>query len=419
LLAVVKSKLPSCEAPGVHRGRLSDTGATIGAAYAFFVTMLGTTLPTPLYPIYEARFGFSELIVTVVYATYAIGVFIALLLLGQSSDEVGRRPVLFVGLAFAAASSIVFLLASALGPLLVGRVLSGLSAGIFTGTATAALVDFAPEEAPGRGTLIATVVNIGGLGTGPLLAGLLAQFAPDALRLPYAVHLGLLVPAAAAVLLMPEPVDVQPGRAFSDGLRVQRLSVPSEMRSLFVRAATASFAAFAVLGLFSAVAPAFLATLLDLPSHWLSGVVVFGVFAASTLGQLALELMTASVALPLGCAGMVVGTGLIAAGIASSSLALFLVGAAVAGLGIGLSFRAGLATVNSKSPAARRAEVASSFFVVSYVALSLPIVGIGIAAQAAGLRDAGIVFTGLVGALALSVMVSLVRRQSVAPAASS
>jgi MFS family permease len=346
-------------------------------------------------------------------------VFIALLLLGQSSDEVGRRPVLFVGLAFAAASSIVFLLASALGPLLVGRVLSGLSAGIFTGTATAALVDFAPEEAPGRGTLIATVVNIGGLGTGPLLAGLLAQFAPDALRLPYAVHLGLLVPAAAAVLLMPEPVDVQPGRAFSDGLRVQRLSVPSEMRSLFVRAATASFAAFAVLGLFSAVAPAFLATLLNLPSHWLSGVVVFGVFAASTLGQLALELMTASVALPLGCAGMVVGTGLIAAGIASSSLALFLVGAAVAGLGIGLSFRAGLATVNSKSPAARRAEVASSFFVVSYVALSLPIVGIGIAAQAAGLRDAGIVFTGLVGALALSVMVSLVRRQSVAPAASS
>jgi hypothetical protein len=173
------------------------------------------------------------------------------------------------------------------------------------------------------------------------------------------------------------------------------------------------------MGLFSAVAPAFLASLLKLPSHWLSGVVVFGVFAASTLGQLALELMSASVALPLGCAVMVAGCGLIAAGIGASSLALFVAGAALAGFGTGLSFRAGLATVNSKSPAARRAEVASSFFVVSYVALSLPIVGIGIAAQAAGLRDAGIVFTGLVGALALSVMVSLVRRQSVAPAASS
>jgi hypothetical protein len=181
------------------------------------------------------------------------------------------------------------------------------------------------------------------------------------------------------------------------------------MRSVFVRAATASFAAFAVMGLFSAVAPAFLAKLLKLPSHWLSGVVVFGVFAASTLGQLGLELMSAAIALPLGCAVMVAGSGLIAAGIGESSLALFVVGAVVAGLGTGLSFRAGLAIINSRSPAARRAEVASSFFVVSYVALSLPIVGVGIAAQAAGLQDAGIVFAGLVGALALAVMASVAR----------
>ena len=406
--------------PSITTGRLAlgRRAAILGAAYAFFVAMLGTTLPTPLYPIYEARFGFSELTVTVVYASYAVGVFAALLLLGQSSDELGRRPVLLVGLAFAAASSLVFLVASALGPLLIGRVLSGLSAGIFTGTATATLVDFAPEDAPGRGTLIATVATIGGLGTGPLVAGLLAQFAPDPLRLPYAVHLGLLVPAAAAVLLMPEPVDVRPG-ALRRGLRFQRLSVPGEMRSIFVRAATASFAAFAVMGLFSAVAPAFLATLLKLPSHWLSGVVVFGVFAASTLGQLALELTSASVALPLGCAVMVLGSGLLAVGISASSLAPFVVGAAVAGFGTGLSLRAGLATVNSRSPAARRAEVASSFFVVSYIAVSLPIVGIGIAVQAAGLRAAGIVFTGLVGALALSVMISLVRHPATSSAASS
>lgn len=378
-----------------------------GVAYAFLVTMLGTTLPTPLYPIYERDFGFSGLIVTVVFATYALGVIAALMLLGQRSDEVGRRPVLFAGLAFAAASSVVFLLASSLAPLLVGRALSGLSAGIFTGTATAALVDLAPEQARARGTLTATAVNMGGLGLGPLVAGLLAQFAPDPLRLPYAVDLGLLVPATIAILLMPEPVEVT-GRRLS--LRVQRLGVPSEVRAVFVRAAAASFAAFAVMGLFSAVAPEFLATLLKLPSPWLSGTVVFGVFATATLGQLALELMSADAALPLGCAVMAIGSGLIAGGIAASSLLLFLLGAAIAGLGTGLCFRAGLTALNSRSPSAQRAEVASSFFVVSYVALSIPIVGIGIAAQAAGLRAAGIVFTGLVGVLALSVMVSLLRQ---------
>jgi MFS family permease len=180
--------------------------------YAYLVTMAGTTLPTPLYPIYERRFGFTGLIITVIFATYAIGVIAALLLVGQRSDEVGRRPMLLAGLAFAAASSVIFLVADALGPLLIARFLSGISAGIFTGTATAALVDFAPKHAPARGTLYATAVNNLGLGSGPLLAGLLAQFAPDPLRLSYAVHLGLLLPAAAAVLLMPEPVGAKARR---------------------------------------------------------------------------------------------------------------------------------------------------------------------------------------------------------------
>jgi predicted MFS family arabinose efflux permease len=389
--------------------------ATIATAYAFFVTMVGTTLPTPLYPIYEARFGFSELIVTVVFATYAVGVLAALLLLGHLSDEVGRRPVLLAGLALAAISSVIFLVVNALGPLLIGRLVSGLSAGIFTGTATATLVDFAPEGASGRGTLIAAMVTVVGLGTGPLLAGLLAQFVPDPLRVPYAVHLGLLCFAAIGIVLMPEPIKARTGRA---SLRVQRLSVPPEMRTIFVRAATASFAAFAVLGLFSAVAPAVLAQLLDLTSHWLAGVVVFLLLAASALGQLALELTTAEVALPLGSAVIVVGCGLIAGAIAASSLALLLAGAAVAGLGIGLAFRAGLAAVNSRTPSAKRAEVDSSFFVVAYIAISLPIVGIGVAAQAVGLRSAGIVFTALVGLLALAVTASLVRQRSGPSAAS-
>src|SRR5947209_19608622 len=103
------------------------TLAFAGAAYAFAVTMLGTTLPTPLYSLYQRRFGFSELMITVIFATYAAGVIAALLLFGRLSDEVGRRPVLIGGLLLSAASAVVFLLANGLGLLLVGRVLSGLS----------------------------------------------------------------------------------------------------------------------------------------------------------------------------------------------------------------------------------------------------------------------------------------------------
>jgi MFS family permease len=386
--------------------RLGRAAASTGLAFAFAATMLGTTLPTPLYPLYEKRMGFSGLIVTVVFATYAIGVIAALLFLGQQSDRIGRRPVLFAGLGFAASSSVIFLLAQALPALLLGRLLSGFSAGIFTGTATAALVDLATSETRGRATLIATVANIGGLGLGPLIAGALAELAPDPLRLPYIVHLALLVPAALAIWLMPEPVDVdREDRVLR--LRVQRLAVPREMRATFVRGAATSFAGFAVMGLFTAVAPAFLAELLKLPSHVLAGAVVFVVFAASTLGQVGLEAVAPRKGLPAGCAVMIAGAGLIAGGIGASSLALLICGAAVGGFGIGLSFRAGLAAINRESPSDRRGEVASSFFVIAYLALAVPIIGVGAASQAFGLRSAGLVFSAGVAALALAVLLSL------------
>ncbi|WP_164873198.1 MFS transporter, partial [Streptomyces resistomycificus] len=102
----------------------------------FAVCMAGTTLPTPLYGLYQEKLGFSELTVTVVYAVYAFGVIGVLLLAGNASDAVGRRPVLLAGLGCAAASAVCFLCATGLGWLYAGRLLSGLSAGLFTGAAT-------------------------------------------------------------------------------------------------------------------------------------------------------------------------------------------------------------------------------------------------------------------------------------------
>src|SRR5699024_5546297 len=108
-----------------------------------------------------------------IYATYAAGVLAALIVAGGWSDQIGRRRVLAGGLAFSAASAVAFLVGGGLVALLIGRVFSGISAGIFTGTATVAVVELAPEGRKGRATLIATAANMGGLGLGPLVAGLL------------------------------------------------------------------------------------------------------------------------------------------------------------------------------------------------------------------------------------------------------
>jgi MFS family permease len=390
-------------------GGLLAVGRAAGfaaCAYAFAVTMVGTTLPTPLYGLYRQRFGFSELMITVIFATYAVGVIAALLLFGGASDAIGRRLVLLPGLGFSALSAGAFLLANGLGLLLAGRLLSGLSAGIFTGTATAALVDLAPDAHRGRGTLMATMANMGGLGCGPLLAGVLAQVLGSPLRLTFWVDLGLLLPAILGVVAMPETV----ARDHDARVRPQALRVPAEIRREFVRAALAAFAGFAVLGLFTSVSPAFLGQVLGIRSHAVVGLVVFAVFAASTAGQLALTRVPETAALPAGCGALIGGMGVLALGLALSSLVLLLLGGVVAGFGQGLSFRAGLGAVTGAAPEEQRGEVASSFFVVAYVAISIPVIGEGVLAQIAGLRPAGLAFAAAVAGLAGVVLVLLARR---------
>ena len=380
-----------------------NTGFVL-VAYAFLVTMIGTTLPTPLYPLFEQRYSFGELMVTVIFAVYAFGVIAGLLVFGNLSDEIGRKPVLMIGLTFSAVSALLFLFAGSLAPIYAGRVVSGFSAGIFTGTATAMLIDLAPGGRRRMASFVAVVVNLGGLGLGTLLAGLLADYARSPLRTPFVVDLVLLVPAVVGLLVTPETVQ---RRAFR--LRLQRLSVPSEVRSVFIRGATAGFGSFAVAGVFSSVAPVFVATILGRTSHALAGVIVFILFSASIVGQLLVSLLSDRRALISGCTLLVGGVGLLALALGIESLAALIASALVVGLGQGLVVGAGLAAINQRAPVERRGETASSFFVVMYVGLSLPVIGVGLASQAFSLRTAGIAFSVAVAALVLTVLASLAR----------
>jgi MFS family permease len=343
--------------------------------------------------------------VTVIFAVYAFAVLAGLLLFGRISDLAGRRPVLLAGLVLSALSAAAFLAQGGLAPILAGRVLSGLSAGIVTGTATAALVDLAPRDRAGLATPGAVAVNLGGLGAGTLLSGALAQFAPSPLRLPYEVDLALLAPAFVGLLAVPETVSA----SGSVRLRPQRLGVPSEVRAVFVRAATVGFCSFAVSGLFGAVAPIMLSQLLRLHSHLLAGGIVFLLFICSAVGQLAIGRAPERLALASGCGGLIIGVGLLAGAIVQKSLGLLFAAAVCAGLGQGAIIGAGLRAINTRAPAERRGEAASAFFAVIYVGLAVPVIGVGLAESAFGLRSAGLAFSAIVAAVVLAVLASLAR----------
>src|ERR1700722_7199665 len=178
------------------------------AAVAFLVNMGFSAVPTPLYVLYQRRDHFSDITITLVYAVYAVGVIVSLFLAGHLSDWAGRRRVFVPALLLNVVSAAVFIAEPGLVGLFVARIVSGVSVGLTTATATAYLAELHAEARPlagkERAEVVATASNLGGIGIGPLAAGLLAQFAPDPLVLPFVVFGIALLTLTVAIARAPE-----------------------------------------------------------------------------------------------------------------------------------------------------------------------------------------------------------------------
>ncbi len=349
-------------------------------ATAFVTVMAFATVPTPLYAIYQARDGFSSSVVTVVFAAFAVGVMLSLYLVGHLSDTLGRRPLILFALVVEIASAVVFLSSAALPALLVARLLSGIGVGALAATATAHLGELhladRPGERTGRPATVAGLANIGGLALGPLAGGLLAELAPQPLRVPYAVFLVLLVAAAIAVAVVPETVSRPQSRP---PYRPQRIVVPRAARSAFAAAGAAAFTAFAVFGMFTALAPTFLVRVLHESDHLVAGSVTFSVFAAAALAQVGAAGWPTRRTLHVGAAAQVLGLLGVLAAAAAGSLPAFVTGGVVAGAGVGLVFRSAVARAGSLAPAEVRGETLAAIFLTAYAGLTVPVLLIGLA----------------------------------------
>jgi len=379
-------------------------------ALAFLTAMAFSTVPTPLYPLYMASEGFSTFMVTVVFAAYAVGVVLSLLLAGHVSDWVGRKRILLPALALELAAAVLFLTSTSLPTLLTARVVTGLGVGMIAATATAYLHDLHAQHRPGasaqRFEAVSTAANIGGLGVGPLVAGVLAQYVDAPLRTPYLVFAVLLALAIAAVALSPETVatpEVRPA------YRPQRVSATHGDRAGYVAAAAAGFASFAVFGLFTSVAPGFVAGALHHPSRALAGLVVFAVFGGAAAAQTLTSRMSTSRKRTFGLLAQAVGVLVLVAGMHLESLSAFLLGGVVAGIGASVLFKAAVGTIAATAAPAERGQALAGLFLIAYLGLSLPAVGIGIATLSTTATSAMTWFAGVLLVL-LSGVAALSRR---------
>ncbi|GAA2754519.1 MFS transporter [Amnibacterium kyonggiense] len=359
-------------------GRLPHAAAFWTTASVFLAAMAFTTIPTPLYALYQERDGFPTWVVTVIFATYAAGVALSLYLVGHVSDWIGRKPPALVALAAELVAGVLFLLFPSVPVLLVARFVTGLGVGVLTAAATAHLGELwrgaNGDRRPGVPAAVATIANIGGIGLGPLVGGVLAEFAPRPLVTPYLLSLVVLALAVVAVLAAPETVERRPRR-----WSPQRLTVPEASRGAFAAAGAGVFGAFAIFGLFTSLAPSFLAGEFHSPSRLVAGAVPFAVFAVAAVAQVfftpvpvRFQLVTATAAMVVGLAGLAV-----AALVAAEWL--FVLGGTVAGLGVGLLFRASLGVATSLVPGPERGGVLAAMFLIAYVGLTVPVLLVGAA----------------------------------------
>ncbi len=374
------------------------------AAYALAAAVIGLALfasatPSPLYTTYRELWGFSSVVLTLVYATYAFGVLASLLLAGRVSDEAGRRPVLIASLAMLMGATVLFMLADSVVWLFVARGVQGIATGLAIAAASAALLDLHPRRDPSGVGLTNGVVSAAGMGLGVLVSASFVELLPAPRVLPYAALFVLFAIAFAGALAMPEPV----AERSRPRLTPQRPGVPAEVRRPFLLAALAVVSSWSIAGLFLSLGPQLSARLFDTDDHLVAGLSVFALAGAGALAQLAAGRTAPWAGATGGSIGLATGLLLIVLAAATDTTAPFVAGALIGGAGFGVAFLGALRALSAAIPPERRGQVMSAFYVVAYASLSLPAILAGLLVTPLGLEPTFELFGSVVAALALVV----------------
>ena len=378
------------------------------------VLMLAASgVPSPLYRVYQERFGFSSGVLTTIFGIYALALLLSLLVVGGLSDHVGRRPVLVTAFLLEAVSMVLFLASDGVGWLLAARVVQGLATGALTSTLGAAVLDLQNRERP-LGAFMNSASPGLGLSLGAVGAGLLVQFVPSPTEWVFAVLTVVFVVASIGTLfVLPETSPRLPGALAS--LRPQ-VHVPPASRPPFLVALPVLLAAWALGGFYASLGPSLLVDVFGIENHLAGGLLILALNGTGVLGSLALQKAAPERALVVGALVFAIGVaGTVTSLFAGSVTALF-VAAVVTGFGFGASFLGAVATITAGIPSGQRAGLLASIFVVGYLAFSIPAVAAGIATGSIGLQRTAEIYGVVVIVLAL-VAVALLTLRRVRPAA--
>jgi len=369
-------------------------------AYSLFITLLGTNLPAPLYAIYRTQYNLSSGMITLVFAAYALVVIPTIVISGQLSDRIGRKKVLITGVLFSIMGSIGFALANGIGMILWSRLFQGVSVGMLNGVAVAAMTELEPKQDRIRSAFVAAIAVTIGNGLGPVLSGFLGDYSPYPTELSYMIHLLFAIPSIIGLFYIHE--KVQPTLT---PLQLRKPYVPKAIQKPFYLSSTTSFLAWGIMSLMLSIIPSYLEAIVGKTNLSISGGIIALVLGLSTIHQLMLKKVSIRTLITIGYTLLILGLiGMILTMI-TESLWILIFTTVLIGLGHGPTYAGSLALVNQVSPNTCRVDIVSSFYVVTYLGVSIPILLLGFASLWIGLNDAIQWFSLIMGcAIAVSLI---------------
>jgi len=280
-------------------------------------------------------------------------------------------------------SSASFVVARSVAWLFAGEMIYGIGSAFVMSCVSIAIRELHPTQHVTAAALAASVAMAAGMTFGPLTSGFLAETTPWPTTSPYVLDIILAAALAAALLRIPEtrPTGV------TATTRVRALSVPVEIRRAFAGPVSAGAATFMVTGWVFGLSPSFLHEQLGIR---LTRPIVGGLFAALVVfvtgaSQLALRGRLGRRPTQLALFAVLVGMGMIAASSVVTSLPIAIAGGVIAGTGCGVAQMNAMATVQRIAPLHGRSSVMSTYATICYVAISLPVIVAGEAADRYGL----------------------------------
>jgi hypothetical protein len=331
-----------------------------------FVTGWAANHFAAMLPVLGRSEGFSRAVLDAAYGIYALGLVPALIGGGLASDQLGRRTLALAGASVAALGNVLLLCWHDSVGILAGRLVVGVGVGVAMSVGTAWSADLGGAA----GAALAAVFLSAGLGAGPLVTGLTAQFASRPVEAPFWITIALSAAAVAIAFVCTGPAQSACGTSEADNF--ERIGFWSGSRIALTAALPMA------LLVFSSATVAIVTTAERMHYHyrgpWLPGVMSAVAMAAGVFIQaVSKRLRWGRAAGVLGAVAAAAGFTAMAAGGPTPSLPACLAVTAVLGIAYGLCMRAGLIDVETLTPRRIRGAVTGIFYAVTYFGFVLPL----------------------------------------------